>query len=394
MTLKIDITIHAPIEQVYSAFTNSTTLREWLCDFATTDPKIGGRIYMWWTSGFYTSGEFTRLVENHTVEFTWNGRGEPGPTCVQVAMSENGGAVALSLAHTELGEGPEWDDYRKEFQVEWERSLRNLASVLETGPDLRITRRPMLGIYLSDFNPEIAEKLHIPVKEGVRIDGTLDGLGAQKAGLLPNDVIVSMDGHPVGGFNGIAPIVQKHEAGDTLSVDFYRGQEKHSVQMVLGQRPIPEIPWDPDRLVEAIIARNSEASSALGDVFKGVTEDQAEHRPAEGEWNAKEILAHLILGEQGLCNFTSSIMMKGEQWADDGGNNHAQVKAVVSAYPTISALLDELKRSEQVTLSMLRNCGPDFIARKSSYWRAAFNHLQGPVHTLQHIEQIKAACNS
>lgn len=394
MTLKVDLSIQAPIEQVYNAFTNSTTLREWLCDLATTDPKTGGRIYMWWTSGFYTCGEFTRLVPKQVVEFTWNGRGEPGPTCVQVNMSEAGGAVQLSLIHSELGEGPEWDDYRKEFMVEWERSLRNLVSVLETGADLRITRKPMLGIYLSDFNEKIAEHLNVPVKEGVRIDGTLDGLGAQKAGLLSNDVIVSMDGKPVNGFASISPIVQKHEAGDVIPVEYYRGPEKHTVQMELGHRPIPSIPWDPEKLADAVEAKYTEAQSALGEVLKGASEEQAEHRPGDGEWNTKEILAHLILNEQGLSNFSATIMTNSEQWADGGENNLAQTQAVVAAYPTLPALLDELKRSEMVTVNMLRRCGAEFVARKSSYWRVAFNHLQVTTHTLQHIEQIKAALQS
>jgi uncharacterized protein YndB with AHSA1/START domain len=30
--------IQAPISQIYLAFTNSTALREWLCDIATVDP--------------------------------------------------------------------------------------------------------------------------------------------------------------------------------------------------------------------------------------------------------------------------------------------------------------------------------------------------------------------
>lgn len=391
MTIKLDLTIHAPIAQVYDAFTNSTTLREWLCDFATTDPKVGGRIYLAWNSGFYASGEFTRLTPGRQVEFTWNGRSEPGPTCVQVSLSEQDGSVRMNLIHSELGEGPEWEDFRKEFHVEWERSLRNLVSVLETGADLRITKRPMLGIYLSDFTPEIAARLNVPVTEGVRIDGTLDGLGAQKAGLLPDDVITSLDGVTLTGFGSFAPILQKHEAGDVVRVEFYRGPQKHTVQMELGHRAIPDIPWDSDKLAEALSAQIAAAWQALEAAMSGVTEEQAERRPAEGEWTAKEVLAHLILVEQAARAYSASILSNSEQHTDGGENNMAETRALVRAYPTIGDLLQELKRSETVTIEMLRGCGPEFLARKSSYWRVAFNHLQGGIHTQQHIEQIKAA---
>jgi hypothetical protein len=44
--------------------------------------------------------------------------------------------------------------------------------VLETGEDLRFTHRPMLGIGISDFNEEIAEKYNIPVSKGIRLDTT------------------------------------------------------------------------------------------------------------------------------------------------------------------------------------------------------------------------------
>ena len=41
--------------------------------------------------------------------------------------------------------------------------------------DLRFIRRPMLGVSLSHFSPEIATKLGIPVDHGIRLDGVLEG---------------------------------------------------------------------------------------------------------------------------------------------------------------------------------------------------------------------------
>ena len=55
--------LKADVQQVYQAFTNATVLREWFCDIATVSPNSGGRIYMAWDDGYYTSGYYLTLKE-------------------------------------------------------------------------------------------------------------------------------------------------------------------------------------------------------------------------------------------------------------------------------------------------------------------------------------------
>jgi uncharacterized protein YndB with AHSA1/START domain len=55
-TLSFTQLVKTSPESVYDAFTNATQLREWLCNVATVVPRPGGRIYLWWNSGYYTSG--------------------------------------------------------------------------------------------------------------------------------------------------------------------------------------------------------------------------------------------------------------------------------------------------------------------------------------------------
>lgn len=43
-TVTAEIFVHAPVKQAYRAFTNATSLREWLCDVATADPHPRGEI--------------------------------------------------------------------------------------------------------------------------------------------------------------------------------------------------------------------------------------------------------------------------------------------------------------------------------------------------------------
>ena len=75
-TNRFEQMIKTPPAQVYTAFTNATALREWMCDVATLIPRAGGRVYLYWNSGYYSAGEYSHLEPDRCVDFTWQGRGE------------------------------------------------------------------------------------------------------------------------------------------------------------------------------------------------------------------------------------------------------------------------------------------------------------------------------
>ena len=89
--------IQAPVRFVYRALTNSSALREWMCDAATTDPRPGGRMYMWWNSGYYTCGEFLKGVPAKAVTFLWQGGGEAGDPPVGITPSRSEAGAAFHL---------------------------------------------------------------------------------------------------------------------------------------------------------------------------------------------------------------------------------------------------------------------------------------------------------
>lgn len=90
-TVTAEILVHAPLKLTYRAFTNATSLREWLCDVATVDPHAGGRIYLWWRGDFYSSGHYLELDEGKRVKFRWFSNTDPAPTEVTVSVSDEGG---------------------------------------------------------------------------------------------------------------------------------------------------------------------------------------------------------------------------------------------------------------------------------------------------------------
>jgi S1-C subfamily serine protease len=74
---------------------------------------------------------------------------------------------------------------------------------------------------------------------GIVLEGTTPGSPAAKAGLKKGDVIVEMDGGPVGGLGDMVAVLRAHAPGDTIKVVFWReaDSKQHTVKVILGSRP-------------------------------------------------------------------------------------------------------------------------------------------------------------
>lgn len=377
-TYKFTRQIQAPAAEVYRALTNPTALRDWLCDAAESDPRPGGRIYLWWDSGFYAAGEYTALEPAKKIAYTWNGAREPSPTRVTFKLAEQDGGTRVVLTHSGIGTGKAWAGMIRAVETDWPGSLENLQSLLETGIDLRFARRPRLGIYIGDsLNSDLAKKIGVPVNQGIFLEGTMEGTGARAAGLQKDDVIVKLGGKRADDFPSLGRALAGHRAGDTVKVEFYRGAQKKTVRMELSKRPLPAYPVNGKDLADAVRKNYAELNAEYEKLLAGLTDVQAEFRPAPNEWNVKETLAHFIACERDFQSWLAELV--------NGGNNAGEVvnsleyrpnvterlRGIVERFPSLPALMDELKRAEQETLSFLANLPDSFLARKHLYNRAA-----------------------
>jgi uncharacterized protein YndB with AHSA1/START domain len=387
-----EIFVDASANLAYRAFINATSLREWLCDVATVDPRPSGRMYLWWNGDFYSSGHYLELEENKTVKFRWFSIFDPVPTEVTVTVSEKDSGALVRLDH-EVPDDSSWVKTAESFRENWEQSLENLKSVLETGVDLRIANRPMLGIIPGDFTEEQATALGVPVREGLRLDGVVNGMGAQKCGLQKDDVIVEFAGHPIrSDASSFANAIARKKGGDKVEVIFYRGAEKKTVVMELGKRPMPDVPFDPAELAKRARDLYEPALVELEKCFEGVSDEQALARPDPDEWSALETVAHLISGER-FNVFILTGLIDGYEPVTDGfgANVHAQVQAMVKANPSIALMLDALRRASEETLAYVSLIPEEFTANKGSYYRFGSGLLQPNFHLNAHLQQIKEA---
>ncbi|MGQ0602304.1 MAG: SRPBCC domain-containing protein, partial [Anaerolineales bacterium] len=351
-------------------------------------------IYLWWGDGYAVVGAFSKFEPGQKRVGTWRGSPDPGETQVQVTFKEKSGRTLVTVLHRGFGSGRAWRECRSGFENAWPASLENLQSILETGVDLRFARRPRLGINFGDFNAEIAKKLGVPAKAGIRLEGTAENTGARAAGLQKDDVLVALNGHKLADFGAFGPALRGLKAGDKPKVVFYRGAKKHTTPLELSSWPISTVAATAQELAAAVRPMHAEVREHLAQAVQGLSEEQAARRPSENEWSAKELIAHFILSErdyQGwLADMLNDVVI--EDWLQMQPNVHERVRATVSRFGGVDALLQELRLAGEETASLLENLPASFIQnRKHLYRRAALWLTEGLLThwTDEHGEQMR-----
>ena len=111
-------------------------------------------------------------------------------------------------------------------------------------------RRPSLGIVSYAIGPDLASQMGLSADYGVLIQRVIPGGAAESAGLhggnqqayvgntpimMGGDLIVAIDDQQVTDPQDISAIMDKHQAGDTVSVTVLRGRRQMTVKLTLGE---------------------------------------------------------------------------------------------------------------------------------------------------------------
>lgn len=379
--------INASVEQVYRCFTRGVGLKEWLCNGAHTFPQVGGMITMWWNKGFYMVGEFTRLDPNAFVAFTWHGRSEPSSSLVQVRLSQENGSTRVEVTHQGLGSEEIWVEPRKQIRMGWETGLQNLKSVLETGKDLRIINRPGMGIYPVELSTDLIAIHEFPVKKGIFLKQVIEGLGAEKAGLVKDDLVTEIDGTEVPNIEALLQFLGRQSLGDQVEVTFYRGPERKTTSLELKTLPIPEVPETFEEFVDLLESLFGAAFQNIEEAVGSISDEVASWKPAPEEWSIKETLAHLIHTERDNQLWMHALILDEDfDWLN---NTRERGVATVSAYSSVQELLTEINRAQKETLIFVKNLPESLISRKTAYWHLAEGILTTDTHIQEHVDQIR-----
>ena len=111
-------------------------------------------------------------------------------------------------------------------------------------------KRPSLGIVSFGIGPDLASQMGLAADSGVLIQKVIPGGAAERAGLhggnqqayvgntpimLGGDLIVAIDGQEVTDPQDINALMDKHQAGDTISVTILRGRRQITLKLILGE---------------------------------------------------------------------------------------------------------------------------------------------------------------
>lgn len=94
---------------------------------------------------------------------------------------------------------------------------------------------PWLGISGGNLDEEIAKRFG--VSEGALVAEVVPEGPAGKAGLKPQDVIVSFDGEKITSMDELIVAIRQHKVGDAVKVEIVRGGQRSTVDVTLGDRP-------------------------------------------------------------------------------------------------------------------------------------------------------------
>ncbi|AHI64394.1 S1C family serine protease [Burkholderia thailandensis] len=110
-----------------------------------------------------------------------------------------------------------------------------LESIITTGA----VTRGWIGVEPQDVTPEIAESFSLAQKSGAIVAGVLQGGPADKAGIKPGDILVSIDDEEITDTTKLLNVVAQIKPGTPAKVHVVRKGKEFDVTVVIGKRPPP-----------------------------------------------------------------------------------------------------------------------------------------------------------
>ncbi len=96
--------------------------------------------------------------------------------------------------------------------------------------------RGMLGVEIEDLTPPLAKALDIPRSQGALVTQVVPHSPAQKAGIKPDDVIVSVNGNPVSGAADLSNSIGVMRVGTPLTLGVIRNGKTLTLHATIGKQ--------------------------------------------------------------------------------------------------------------------------------------------------------------
>ncbi len=115
------------------------------------------------------------------------------------------------------------------FAIPMEVAMNAVQQLKQSG---KVTRG-QLGVQIRDVTRDEVTELRLPRPGGAFVGGVMNGSAAQKAGILPGDVITALNGREIAQSSMLPPMVGNMPPGAKVSVDLYRDGKAKVVVVAL-----------------------------------------------------------------------------------------------------------------------------------------------------------------
>jgi len=122
------------------------------------------------------------------------------------------------------------------FAIPVSTAKKVMEQIIQTGS----VTRGWIGVAVQDMTPELAESFKLKAARGVLISEVMRGGPADKAGIRPGDILLSIGGTPLPDSTAMLETISALTPGKTVALRLSRNQEEVEVQVKVGKRPKPK----------------------------------------------------------------------------------------------------------------------------------------------------------
>jgi uncharacterized protein YndB with AHSA1/START domain len=119
----VERTLNAPVDQVWTALTDLTEMRQWYFDLKEFKPEIGFAfefVVQHEGNNYHHICKVTEVILQKKIAYTWRYKGEPGDSLVTFELSPESNKTRLKVTHSGLETFPKTPAYaRKNFEAGW-----------------------------------------------------------------------------------------------------------------------------------------------------------------------------------------------------------------------------------------------------------------------------------
>ena len=119
------------------------------------------------------------------------------------------------------------------FAIAIDNAKPVIEEIIATGS----ATHPWLGFTGRTLDPAVVERYDLPVDSGAIVVEIVPGTPAEEAGLEAGDIITAIDGAEVESMDQLVVELRKKKIGDTVTIEFYRGDEMIQSQATLEEKP-------------------------------------------------------------------------------------------------------------------------------------------------------------